>query len=89
MIDVEFASSAYVTWLLYYSPKEHENGHARAPDRVSATFFSRIRRDERERSRRSEGDEPAAVGRFKFRCRDRYAKIHREVIRGKRRERAR
>lgn len=51
MIDVKFASSAY-TRLLYYSPKEYKNGHARAPDRVSATFFSRVRREKRERSER-------------------------------------
>lgn len=37
-----------------------------------------------ERSERSKRDEPDR--RFKFRCRDRYAKIYREVIRGKRRE---
>lgn len=59
MIDVEFAGSAYAHALLHYSPKEYANGHARAPDRVSATFFSpergarergarEVRRSERE-----------------------------------------
>lgn len=68
------------TQLQYYSPKEYGNGHARTPDRVSTTFFSR--REERKR----EAEETNQ--RFKFRCRGRYAKIHRRVIRGKRRERA-
>jgi len=49
------------TRLLYYSPKEYKNGRARAPDHVSATFFFRVRWNERERRESNERDEPTAA----------------------------